>query len=67
MLSVNISDIVIIGIKNVAYRCIIHNISKAEAINLLESPALEDRGYIYNNIVLIFSLYETLFFLRFLF
>ena len=56
MLSVNISDITIIAIKNVAYRCIIHNISKAEAINLLESPVLEDRGYIYNNIVLIFSL-----------
>ena len=46
MLSVNISDIVIITIKNVSYRCIIHNISKLEAINLLESSKLEDRGYI---------------------
>ena len=46
MLSVNISDIVIITIKNVEYRCIIHNISKSEAINLLESSVLEDRGYI---------------------
>ena len=31
MLSVNISDIVIITIKNVDYYCIIHNISKSEA------------------------------------
>ena len=46
MLSVNISDIVIITVKNVDYCCIIHNISNHEAINLLESSALEDRGYI---------------------
>ena len=46
MLSVNISDIAIITIKNVDYRCIIHNISKSEAINLLESSVLEDRGCI---------------------
>ena len=36
MLSVNICDIAIITIKNVDYRCIIHNISKSEAINLLK-------------------------------
>ena len=46
MLSVNISDNVIITIKNVDYCCIIQNISKSEAINLLESSVLEDRGYI---------------------
>ena len=46
MLSVNISDIAIITVKNVDYRCIIHNISKSEAINLLESCVLEDRRYI---------------------
>ena len=46
MLSVNISDIAIITVKNVDYRCIIHNISKSEAINLLENSVLEDRGYI---------------------
>ena len=34
MLSVNISDITIITVKNVYYRCIIHNISRSEAINL---------------------------------
>ena len=26
--------------------CIIHNISKSEAMNLLENSVLEDRGYI---------------------
>ena len=46
MLSVNISDIAIVTIKNVDYRCIIHNISKFEAINLLENSVLEDHGYI---------------------
>ena len=46
MLSVNISGIVIITVKNVNYRCIIHNISKSEAIILLKYSVLEDRGYI---------------------
>ena len=46
MLSVNISDIAIITVKNVDYRCIIHNISKSEAINLLESSVLKDHAYI---------------------
>ena len=43
MLSVNISDIAIITVKNVDYRCNIHNISKSEAINLLKNSVLEDR------------------------
>ena len=47
MLSVNISDIAIITIKNVDYRCIIHNVSKSKAIILLKNSALENRGYIY--------------------
>ena len=37
MLTVNISDIAIITVKNTDYRCIVHNISKFEAINLLEN------------------------------
>ena len=45
-LSVNINDIVIITVKNVDYRCIIHNISKSASINLLKISVLEDRGYI---------------------
>ena len=36
MLTVNISDIAITTVKNVDYRCIIHNISKSKAIHLLE-------------------------------
>ena len=46
MLSVNKRDLAIITIKNVDYCCIIHNISKSEAINLLENFAIENCGYI---------------------
>ena len=35
MLNVDISDTAIITVKNVDYRCIIRNISKTEAINIL--------------------------------
>ena len=45
MLSVNISNVAIITIKNVDYCCIIHNITKSEAINLLKNSVFEDRGY----------------------
>ena len=47
ILCLNISDITIITVKNVDYRCIIHNISKPEAINSLKNSVLEDCGYIY--------------------
>ena len=46
MSCVNIRDIIIITVKNVGHCCIIHNISKSEAINLLESAVLENDGYI---------------------
>ena len=46
ILSVNISDIAIITVKNFHYRCMIHHISKYEAIHLLENSVLEDRGYL---------------------
>ena len=42
----NISDIAIITVKNVDYCCIIRDINKSEAINLLKNSMLEDRGYI---------------------
>ena len=42
MLSVNISDIAIITIKNADYRCIVHSISKSEAINLLGNSVFEN-------------------------
>ena len=59
MLSVNISDIGIITLKNVDFRCIIYNISKSKAIKLLKYFGLEDRGYIYKNIILSFSLFKA--------
>ena len=46
MLSVNIKDIDIIAVKNIDYRCIIYNISKTEAINLLRNSVLPSRAYI---------------------
>ena len=46
ILCLNISGITIITVKNIDYRCIIHNISKSEAINLLETVVFEKRGHI---------------------
>ena len=43
---VNISDISIITVKNVYNHCTMDNISIFEAINLLKSDVLENRGYI---------------------
>ena len=43
-----VSDIVITTVKAVDYRCIIHDISKFEAIRFLENYILDDRGHIYN-------------------
>ena len=62
ILCLNISDIPIITIKDIDHRCIIQNISKPKAINLLENSVLEDRGYIQKNIVLLFSPFSTVFF-----
>ena len=44
ILFLNISDIAIINIKNIDYHCIIRNIGKSEAINLLKNYFLENRG-----------------------
>ena len=46
MLWLKISGITIITVKRVDYRCIIHGISKSEAIYLLENFLPDDRGYI---------------------
>ena len=46
MLCLNISDIAIIFVKAVKYCCIIHDISKSEAIHLLKNSVFKDRGYI---------------------
>ena len=52
MLCLNISDITIIAVKNVDYRCIIYKITKFEAIKLLENTLLEDIGF-YKKILLV--------------
>ena len=46
MLTINISNIAIISVKKRYYRCIIRNIRKFEAINLLKNYVFKDRGYI---------------------
>ena len=46
ILCCNTSDIAVITVKNVDYRCFIHNISKSEAIDLLKNSVLENRGSI---------------------
>ena len=45
MLCFNTSDITIITVKGIDYRCIIHDISKSDAIHFLENPVLDDPGY----------------------
>ena len=45
MLSVNISDIAIITIKDVYDGCVNYNITKSEVINLLKN-CVQDRGYL---------------------
>ena len=46
ILSVSISHVAVITVKNVDYYCTIHSISKYGAINLLKNSILEDHGYI---------------------
>ena len=43
MLCLSISNIAIITVKYLDYCCIMYNISKSEAINILENSVLEDR------------------------
>ena len=47
MLCLNVSDITIIAVKGIDHCCFIHDISKYDAIHLLENHVLDDRGYIY--------------------
>ena len=42
MIRVNISDIAIVAVKEVDYRCIIYDIIKSEVIHLLENSVLDD-------------------------
>ena len=45
MFCLNISDITVMIVKNVDYGCIINNIRKSEAINLLKNSVPENREY----------------------
>ena len=49
MLCLNISNIAIITVKDVGYRCIIYGICKSEAIHLLKNAVHDDCGYIKNS------------------
>ena len=42
ILRVNIRDIAIITVKNIDYCCIIHNIGRSEAVNLLKETVLSE-------------------------
>ena len=44
MMSPDFDDIVVI--KRDDYRCIIYDVSKSDAIHLLENSVLDDRGFI---------------------
>ena len=44
MMSINLSIIYILNIKNVHYRCIFHGISKSEAIELLQNIDLTKKS-----------------------
>ena len=46
MCCLDISDITIITFKDIDYLCIIHDISKSDAIHLSENYVLDDRGYL---------------------
>ena len=46
MLCLNISDMFVITVKDVDYRCIIHDISISDSIHLLEKFVLDDCGYV---------------------
>ena len=46
MLRLNLSDIAIITVKGIDYRCIISDITKSEATELLENSVLDYLGYI---------------------
>ena len=60
MLSGNIRDIAIITVKNVDYRCIINNISKSKAINLLRNVFLRHFFFSLFQMVNIMDRYKAL-------
>ena len=61
-ISFNITDIAIITVKSDYYCCIIHNISKSEAIRLFKNSVLENLGYIYRKYYPKFQSTQSIFF-----
>ena len=61
MLCIDINNITIISVKNVYHRCIIHNIRKSGASDLLKNSVLEDRGYIEKILPYILTLFKAIF------
>ena len=50
----NVSNIAIITVKGGGYHCVIHGISKSDAINLLENYVLDGCGYMWNIYIYIY-------------
>ena len=50
MMSMNLSEIAILNIENVDYRCVISGTSKIEAINLMQNIALTEKSGTLQNI-----------------
>ena len=46
MMTPYINNIAIIAVKGDSYLCIIHDVSKSDAIHLLENSMLDDREFI---------------------
>ena len=50
MMSMNLSDIAILSINDLDYRCIINGISKNEALNLLQKTDINEKSGTLKNI-----------------
>ena len=55
MMSMNLSDIAILSINDLDYRCIINGISKNEALNLLQKTDINGKSGTLKNIKNLFS------------
>ena len=65
MLSVNGGNNTIVIIKNFDYRCIIQNVSKSGANELLKISVLKDSGYLSKKISVYSSQFSMIFFTLF--
>ena len=44
MMPIKLNDIAILNIRSVNYRCVINEISKSEAVNLLQNADVSEKG-----------------------